>query len=184
MFTSEYFDLGMVVCSPAINAAWSRKMKFRKDIKSAMEKYIIKDWGNVSETKKHGNEESLKSEDVLYILGTYDTCDGKINISTKKRIAGNVMDSVTTICFCDERQGKSEMGKPTNTVFGLWDRIEDTIYSQGRQKKEVAKKCGFDRKVLSNYSNISVAYLILLCKELNVSADYLLFGNKLESEAI
>ena len=178
MFTSEYFDLGMVVCSPAINAAWSRKMKFRKDIKSAMEKYIIKDWGNVSETKKHGNEESLKSEDVLYILGTYDTCDGKINISTKKRIAGNVMDSVTTICFCDERQGKSEMGKPTNTVFGLWDRIEDTIYSKGRTKKDVAIQCGFDRKLMFSHGNLSLVYFARLCSALNVSADYLLFGGE------
>ena len=64
--------------------------------------------------------------------------------------------------------------------FGL--RLDDAIYSRGRQKKEVAQKCGFDRKLLSNYNNLSVGYLILLCKELNVSADYLLFGKDLKAE--
>ena len=46
----------------------------------------------------------------------------------------------------------------------IWDRIDEEIRSCKLTKKEVAKKCGFDRKVLSNYSNISVAYLILLCR--------------------
>ncbi len=74
------------------------------------------------------------------------------------------------------------MAKRKINLYEFWLRLDDAIYSQGRQKKEVAKKCGFDRKVLSNYSNISVAYLILLCKELNISADYLLFGKDLETE--
>ena len=68
------------------------------------------------------------------------------------------------------------MAKPQNTVFGLWDRIEDTIYSQGRTKIDVAKQCGFDRKNLSQYGNISLVYFARLCSALNVSADYLLFG--------
>ena len=76
------------------------------------------------------------------------------------------------------------MAKRKINLYEFWLRLDDVIYSQGRQKKEIAQKCGFDRKLLSNYNNLSVAYLILLCKELNISADYLLFGNKLESEAI
>ena len=76
------------------------------------------------------------------------------------------------------------MARTKINLYEFWLRLDDAIYSQGRQKKEVAKKCGFDTKVLSNYSNISVAYLILLCKELNISADYLVFGNKLKSEDI
>ena len=69
------------------------------------------------------------------------------------------------------------MARKTVNIFDFWLRLDDVIRSQGRQKKEVAQKCGFDRKLLSNYNNLSVAYLILLCKELNISADYLLFGN-------
>lgn len=70
------------------------------------------------------------------------------------------------------------MAKPKNTIFGLWDRLEDEIYSQGRTKKDVANQCGFDRKLLYSYGNISLVYFARLCSALNVSADYLLFGRK------
>lgn len=62
-------------------------------------------------------------------------------------------------------------------LHDFWERVDETIYSQGRNKKEVAKCCGFDRKNLIERRNISAFYLVILCKELNVSADYLLFGN-------
>lgn len=61
-------------------------------------------------------------------------------------------------------------------VNGLWERINDEISNQHRKKYELAEQCGFDRKVLLGYNNISLPNLAKLCKELNVSADYLLFG--------
>lgn len=38
------------------------------------------------------------------------------------------------------------------------------------------KKCGFDRKLLSSYTNISLTYFARICEELNISADFFLFG--------
>ena len=63
-------------------------------------------------------------------------------------------------------------------MYGLWERIDNEIYKQKRTKKDVAKQCGFDRKTLYGYHNISLVYFARLCSVLHVSADYLLFGKK------
>ena len=70
------------------------------------------------------------------------------------------------------------MARPFNTVYGFWDRVESEIYNQNKTKKEIAKQCGFDRKILSSYGNLSLPYLARLCSTLHVSADYLLFGKE------
>ena len=71
------------------------------------------------------------------------------------------------------------MAKPEHLwIDGLWDRISDEIYRQDKTKKNVAEKCGFSEAVFFEYNNPSLPALALLCKELNVSADYLLFGKK------
>ncbi len=62
---------------------------------------------------------------------------------------------------------------------GFWDRLDETIYQQNRTKVDVAKQCGFDRKILckrKNNSYIILPYFARLCSALNISADYLLFG--------
>lgn len=63
---------------------------------------------------------------------------------------------------------------------GFWDRLEETIYSKNRTKKDVARQCGFDRKILNKRKNsyIILPYFARLCSALNVSADYLLFGER------
>lgn len=58
----------------------------------------------------------------------------------------------------------------------VWTRINSTIVDQGINKKDIAKRCGFDRKLLSSYSNLSLIYFARICEELNVSADFFLFG--------
>lgn len=70
------------------------------------------------------------------------------------------------------------MARPNFVVFGFWERVDKEIYNQNKTKKDVAKQCGFDRRVLSTYSNLSLPYLVRLCNVLHVSADYLLFGKK------
>lgn len=70
------------------------------------------------------------------------------------------------------------MARPNFVVFGFWERVDEEIYNQNRSKTEVANRCGFDRKVLSTYSNMSLPYLVRLCNVLHVSADYLLFGRE------
>ena len=63
-------------------------------------------------------------------------------------------------------------------INGLWERINDEIYIQGKTKKDIAERCGFERRVLNGYNNPSIPIFTSLCKELNVSADYLLFGKR------
>ena len=86
------------------------------------------------------------------------------------------------IIYYLERKGGCEenmSGMPSHLwVNGLWDRINDEIYRQNKTKKEIAERCGFERKNLCGYDNPSLPVFALLCKELNVSADYLLFGKK------
>lgn len=83
-----------------------------------------------------------------------------------------------------ERKEIQNMAKTnlSKELRGFWKRVDDEIYQQKRTKTDVAEKCNFDRKVLSIYGNMSVAFLARLCKELNISADYLLFGNDWETE--
>lgn len=69
------------------------------------------------------------------------------------------------------------MARPSHIyINGFWDRVDNEIYKQNMTKKEIAKRCRFDRKILSSYNNMSLPYFARLCAELSVSADYLLFG--------
>jgi len=58
----------------------------------------------------------------------------------------------------------------------VWSRIDSVFSEQKVAKYKVAKKCGFNRKILINRTNISITYFARICEELNVSADYFLFG--------
>lgn len=58
----------------------------------------------------------------------------------------------------------------------VWTRINGVFSEQKVSKKGIAKKCGFERKILSANRNISITYFARLCEELNVSADFFLFG--------
>ena len=69
-----------------------------------------------------------------------------------------------------------------NMIDDVWDRIDEEIRKQNLNKMEVAKRCEFDRKNLYGHRNMRILYFARLCKELNVSADYLLFGNDWEME--
>ena len=62
-------------------------------------------------------------------------------------------------------------------LHDFWERVDAEIYRQKRTKQDVAKSCNFDSKILIERRNPSTVFLIRICKELNVSADYLLFGN-------
>lgn len=70
------------------------------------------------------------------------------------------------------------MARNKRFLYGFWERIDNEIYSQNRTKIDVAKQCGFDRKILSSYGEMSLVYFARLCSALNVSADYILFGKK------
>lgn len=61
-------------------------------------------------------------------------------------------------------------------LVNVWGRINSVIAEQGTNKTEIAEKCGFSRKSLYYYGNLTITYFARLCEELNVSADYFLFG--------
>ena len=64
----------------------------------------------------------------------------------------------------------------------VWTRINSVFSEQKVSKKEIAKQCGFDRKTLITQRNISITYFARLCEELNVSADFFLFGLEKDKE--
>lgn len=74
------------------------------------------------------------------------------------------------------------MADYSDMVDDVWDRIDEEIRKQNLNKKELARRCEFDRKNLFGHRNMRILYFARLCKELNVSADYLLFGNDVEME--
>ncbi len=67
-------------------------------------------------------------------------------------------------------------------LASVWERINSVFLEQETTKMEVAKKCGFDRKILSSYRNLTLTYFARLCEELNVSADFILFGLEKDKE--
>lgn len=70
----------------------------------------------------------------------------------------------------------------TEYLSDVWTRINSVITEQEVQKYKLAKKCGFDRKILSSHTNITLTYFARLCEELNVSADFFLFGLEKDKE--
>ena len=64
----------------------------------------------------------------------------------------------------------------------VWTRINSVFSEQKVSKKGIAKQCGFDRKILSVNTNICITYFARLCEELNVSADFFLFGLEKDKE--
>lgn len=64
----------------------------------------------------------------------------------------------------------------------VWTRIDSVFSEQKVAKYKVAERCGFSRKTLIARTNISITYFARLCKELNVSADFFLFGLEKEKE--
>lgn len=62
---------------------------------------------------------------------------------------------------------------------GFWDRLDEEIKKHGMSKTQLAERCGFNRRILTkrkSSSYIILPYFARLCSALNVSADYLLFG--------
>ena len=61
-------------------------------------------------------------------------------------------------------------------LSSVWGWINSVITEQRTNKKVVAEKCGFGRKDLYHCGNLTLTYFARLCEELNVSADFFLFG--------
>lgn len=102
MVKSKYFNVGKVVATIRVNNTIKENEQFAREIISALQRYVNKDWGDLDEEDKQTNEDALQYPDDLYLLGAYKTCKGKIYIITN-RISETAGDNATTICFPDER---------------------------------------------------------------------------------
>ena len=102
MVNSKYFNMGMVVVTNGINAKMNDNLKFIMEITNCLERYANKDWGNLDNEDKEANEDSLNYPDDLYLLGAYQTSQGKIWIITN-RATEQPGDNVTTVLFPEER---------------------------------------------------------------------------------
>lgn len=102
MVKSKYFNVGKVVATIGVNNTIKENEQFSREIISALQRYVNKDWGDLDEEDKQTNEDALQYPDDLYLLGAYKTCKGKIYIITN-RISETAGDNATTICFPDER---------------------------------------------------------------------------------
>lgn len=74
------------------------------------------------------------------------------------------------------------MNRHYNQTVGFADRLENEIFRNGISKKKLAEMVGVDRRTIYEYCWGSIMpnalTLAKICKALNVSADYLLFGEK------
>lgn len=102
MVKSKYFNVGKIVATIGVNNTIKENEQFAREIISALQRYVNKDWGDLDEEDKQTNEDALQYPDDLYLLGAYKTCKGKIYIITN-RISETAGDNATTICFPDER---------------------------------------------------------------------------------
>lgn len=102
MITSKFFNMGRIVVTRSINDLMAAEQKFAVEVTIALQKYAVKDWGNLDAEDKQTNEEALNYPEDLYLLGAYDTSKGKIWIITN-RISEKAGDNATTVCFPDER---------------------------------------------------------------------------------
>lgn len=102
MITSKFFNMGQVVTTRSINNLMAAEQKFAVEVTVALQRFAVKDWGNLDDEDKQTNEEALRYPDDLYVMGAYDTSKGKIWIITN-RISEMAGDNATTVCFPDER---------------------------------------------------------------------------------
>ena len=94
MITSKFFNMGQVVTTRTINDLMAAEQKFAVEVTVALQRYAVKDWGNLNDEDKETNDVTLEYGERL--LGAYETCKGKIWIITEAD------RTVTTILFPEE----------------------------------------------------------------------------------
>lgn len=102
MLASKYFNMGKVAVTHGINETMKENDRFTAEVYLSLQRYAVKDWGDLDEEDKRTNEDALQYPDDLYLLAAYETCKGKIWIITS-RMSENAGDNATTVCFPSER---------------------------------------------------------------------------------
>lgn len=94
--------MGKVVVTRRISEYMKENEKFATEVYLCLQRYAVKDWGNLDANDKQANDNALNYPEDLYLLAAYQTCKGKIWIITN-RISEKAGDNATTVCFPDER---------------------------------------------------------------------------------
>ncbi len=102
MIISKFFNMGKVVVTRRISEYMKENEKFAAEVYLCLQRYAVKDWGNLDANDKQANDNALNYPEDLYLLAAYQTCKGKIWIITN-RISEKAGDNATTVCFPDER---------------------------------------------------------------------------------
>lgn len=102
MITSKFFNMGKLVVTNRIDEAMKENRRFAVEVNLCLQRYAVKDWGNLDEEDRQINDNALQYSDDLYLLAAYHACKGKIWIITN-RISENPGDNATTVCFPSER---------------------------------------------------------------------------------
>lgn len=102
MIKSKFFNMGKVFVTNGINETMMQDSRFAAEVNLSLQRFAVKDWGNLCEEDKQTNEDALQYPDDLYLLGAYQTCKQRIYIITN-RISEEPNDNITTVCFPDER---------------------------------------------------------------------------------
>ena len=68
MITSKYFNMGKVVVTHGINEVMKENDRFAAEVNLSLQRYAVKDWGNISDGDKQVNENALQYPDDLYLL--------------------------------------------------------------------------------------------------------------------
>ena len=72
----------------------ARDGKFQRDVYEAVRRFKQADWGEISEADKDGNNEAIKSHDM--VLGAYETSQGRIWIIAESS-TGEEYDRLTVL---------------------------------------------------------------------------------------
>ena len=89
------FSMGGLFMTHTINATREESAKFAKEIKTALDRYISCDWGDLTASDKESNDKAVRFGKDR-ILAAFATSEGRIYIITEHD------RSYTTIMFCDE----------------------------------------------------------------------------------
>lgn len=105
MFYSKHFNIGRVYMTVGIKAAMENNEQFVQQIFDSLKRYCKMDWGELCEEDKQANDLALENPDDIYILGAYETCNGKIYIITNRvsEEVGKNQINATTVLFPEER---------------------------------------------------------------------------------
>lgn len=69
MITSKFFNMGQVVTTRSINDLIAAEQKFAVEVTVALQRFAVKDWGDMDAEDKQTNEDALNYPDDLYVMG-------------------------------------------------------------------------------------------------------------------